>query len=424
MIKFLIKGLIRDRSRSLFPVLIVAAGVFLMVFLYSWMQGVMGDMVSSNAQFNTGHVKIMTRAYEELSQQRPNDLAILGVNKVLEQMRNSEEKMIWTPRTHFGGLLDIPDENGETRAQGPVMGLAVDLLSQNSPEIKILNLTKALVKGKLPRQKNEILISEEFAQELEVQLGEQATLISSTMNGAMAAHNFTVAGTVCFGITAMDKGAIIVDIKDIQAALDMPDGAGEVVGYSKNMLYDERAMKELTQNFNENYSRADDEFSPVMVSLREQNGLAEYLDVAGSRVNVIIFIFLLAMSIVLWNSGLMNNLRRYGEIGVRLAMGEPKGSLYRYMIYESIFIGFIGSILGTLVGLGISYYFQYRGFDMGYIMKSSTMLISNVMRARVTNLSYVIGFVPGLFAPTLGTMMAGIGIYRRQTAQLFKELEV
>ena len=170
MIKFLIKGLIRDRSRSLFPVLIVAAGVFLMVFLYSWMQGVMGDMVSSNAQFNTGHVKIMTRAYEELAQQRPNDLAILGVNKVLEQMRNSEEKMIWTPRTHFGGLLDIPDENGETRTQGPVMGLAVDLLSQNSPEIKILNLTKALVKGKLPQQKNEILISEEFAQELEVKL--------------------------------------------------------------------------------------------------------------------------------------------------------------------------------------------------------------------------------------------------------------
>ncbi len=424
MIKFLIKGLIRDRSRSLFPVLIVAAGVFLMVFLYSWMQGVMGDMVSSNAQFNTGHVKIMTRAYEELAQQRPNDLAILGVNKVLEQMRNSEEKMIWTPRTHFGGLLDIPDENGETRTQGPVMGLAVDLLSQNSPEIKILNLTKALVKGKLPQQKNEILISEEFAQELGIQLGAQATLISSTMNGAMATHNFTIAGTVCFGITAMDKGAIIVGIKDIQAALDMPDGAGEIVGYSKNMLYDERAMKELTQNFNENYSRADDEFSPVMVSLREQNGLAEYLDVARSRVNVIIFIFLLAMSIVLWNSGLMNNLRRYGEIGVRLAMGEPKGSLYRYMIYESIFIGFIGSILGTLLGLAISYYFQYRGFDMGYLMKSSTMLISNVMRARVTETSYVIGFVPGLFAPTLGAIMAGIGIYRRQTAQLFKELEV
>ena len=424
MITFLIKGLIRDRYRSLFPVLIVAAGVFLMVFLYSWMQGVMGNLVSSNAQFNTGHVKIMTRAYEDLAQQRPNDLALLGVNNLLQQIRRSEKNMIWIPRIHFGGLLDIPDANGQTRAQGPVMGLAVDLLGHDSPETKILNLSQALIKGKLPQQKNEILISEEFAQELGVRLGEPATLISSTMNGAMTMHNFKVAGTVRFGITAMDKGAIIADIKDIQAALDMPDGAGEIVGYSINMLYAERAMKELTQRFNEKYSRADDEFSPVMLSLRQQNGLAEYLDVAGARVNIIIFIFLLAMSIVLWNSGLMNNLRRYGEIGVRLAMGEPKGSLYRRMIYESIIIGFIGSILGTVLGLAISYYFQYQGVDMGFIMKGSTMLISNVIRAQVTELSYVIGFIPGLFAPTLGTMMAGIGIYRRQTSQLFKELEV
>jgi putative ABC transport system permease protein len=32
--------------------------------------------------------------------------------------------------------------------------------------------------------------------------------------------------------------------------------------------------------------------------------------------------------------------------------------------------------------------------------------------------------MPGLIAPLLGTMAAGIGIYRRQTSQLFKELEV
>jgi len=46
------------------------------------------------------------------------------------------------------------------------------------------------------------------------------------------------------------------------------------------------------------------------------------------------------------------------------------------------------------------------------------------MRARVTGWSYVIGFVPGLVASVVGTMFAGIGIYRRQTSQLFKELEV
>jgi len=37
--------------------------------------------------------------------------------------------------------------------------------------------------------------------------------------------------------------------------------------------------------------------------------------------------------------------------------------------------------------------------------------------------AFYIGFIPGLFSTVLGTMLSGIGIYRRQTAQLFKELE-
>jgi len=424
MIKFLLKGLIRDRSRSLFPVLMVSAGVFLVVFLYCWLNGVMGGLILSNAQFDTGHVKIMTRAYNEVSEQIPNDLSLLGVNELLGKLRSENKDMDWLPRIRFGGLLDIPDAYGETRAQGPVMGLGIDLLNPDSPEIKILNLNNALVKGRLPEHKNEILISEEFARKLGLKLGETATLISSTMYGAMAMYNFKVVGMVHFGITAMDKGAIIADIRDVEVALDMPDGASEIVGYSKNMMYDDEAMIDLARKFNERYSLDTDEFSPVMLRLAEQNDLGEYLTLANISGSIIVSIFILAMSIVLWNAGLMNGLRRYGEIGVRLAMGEPKGDVYRSMIFESLMIGWVGSIIGTASGLAISYYLQYHGIDFSGILQKSTMLLSNEVRARVNGVSFIIGFFPGMIAPLIGAMIAGIGIYRRQTSQLFKELEV
>ena len=404
--------------------LIVGTGVFLTVLLYSWMDGVMGDMVSSNARFDTGHVKVITRAYNELADQVPNDLAILGFSNLLEQLRSSEADMIWTSRIRFGGLLDIPDAHGETRSQGPAMGLGVDLLSPESPETEILNLQKALAAGRLPNQRNEILISEEFAGKLGAQLGETATLLSSTMYGSMAMHNFKIAGFVRFGITALDKSAIIADIADVRAALDMTDGASEVLGYSRNMLYDDSAMLELAQTFNRIFSREDDEFSPIMLTLGEQNGLAEYLFFANSMGLIMVSVFVFAMFIVLWNSGLMNGIRRYGEIGIRLAMGEPKGTLYRRMLYESVVIGLVGSILGTVIGLALSYYMQYYPIDFSSMTQNSTMLISSEMGARVTGMSYVIGFMPGVIAPLLGTMAAGVGIYRRQTSQLFKELEV
>lgn len=332
--------------------------------------------------------------------------------------------MIWTPRIRFGGLLDIPDEHGETRSQGPVMGMGVDLLDPNSPELELLNLRNAVVKGDLPQQKDEILISEEFADKLGVKVGETATLLSSTMYGSMAMYNFKVAGMVQFGITALDKSAIIADIEAVRLALDMVDGASEILGFDKDMVYVDEPMLKLAKKFNSNFSSEDDEFSPMMLALSEQGGLDEYLFFANIAGTVIVAVFVFAMFIVLWNSGLLNGLRRYGEIGVRLAMGEPKGTLYRRMIGESIIVGIVGSIIGTLLGLAISFYLQHTGFDIGSMTQNSTMMISDEMRARVTSFSYVIGFLPGMIAPMLGTMASGIGIYKRQTSQLFKELEV
>jgi putative ABC transport system permease protein len=139
---------------------------------------------------------------------------------------------------------------------------------------------------------------------------------------------------------------------------------------------------------------------------------------------VMIFAFIAVMSIVLWNAGLMGSLRRYGEVGVRLALGEDKGHIYRSLITESLMIGLIGSVLGTVLGLAFSFYLQAKGINMGNMMQSASLVINDVIRAKVTPVSYVIGFIPGLIATFLGASISGLGIYKRQTSQLMKELEV
>ncbi len=424
MIGFIFKGLIRDRQRSLFPILVIIIGVMLTVILHSWITGIMGDMVDFNAKFSTGHVKIMTRAYAENMDQLPNDLALIGVNELLDNLHKEFPPMLWIKRIHFGGLLDAPDKNGETKAQGSVMGLAVDLFSEQSSEINRLNIEKSIVRGQLPEKPGEVLISDEFAVKLNVKPGNSVTLLSSTMYGSMAMQNFTITGTVQFGVGIMDKGAVIVDISDAQMTLDMDDAAGEILGYFKNNLYNDPEAGDLVKQFNAQYSDIKDEFSPIMLRLKEQNDLAGLMDYASRMAGIIISVFVFAMSIVLWNAGLIGGLRRYGEIGVRLAMGENKGRVYRSMIYESVLIGIFGSIFGSAVGLGIAYFLQTKGIDVGSMMKNTTMMLPNVFRAHITSETYYIGFLPGLFSTVLGTMLAGIGIYKRKTAQLFKELEV
>ena len=109
MILFLIKGLWRDRSRSLMPVLVVAIGVMLTVWMHAYITGFMGDTIEMNAKFSNGHVKVMSKAYAENMDLLPIDLALTDVSKLQATLKMNNPDMEWAARIQFGGLIDVPD---------------------------------------------------------------------------------------------------------------------------------------------------------------------------------------------------------------------------------------------------------------------------------------------------------------------------
>ncbi len=423
MIRFLFKGIIRDRGRSLFPILTVVIGVFMTVAIHCYIKGGESGITRTNANFESGHVKVMTRAYAREADQLPNDAALAGTQELLRDLRSSYPEYDWAARIRFGGLLDVPDAAGATRAQGPGVGLAADLLSPESLETERLGLAKGLQQGRLPAAPGEILIGQELASKLGVGPGDTVTLIGSTAGGSMAMHNFHVAGTVRFGAAALDRMGFVADIGDARAALDMEDAAGEVLGLFKDSVFRRERAEETARAFNALHSADKDDFAPTMITLADQSSLGDYLDLLGSVNFIIILIFLVPMSLVLWNAGLLGSLRRYGEMGVRLAIGEDKGHVYRTLLVESLIIGTLGTLAGTALGLAIGFYIQAYGIDITSLFENASILMPSVIYAKVTPMSYVIGFIPGLAATFIGTAIAGRGIYKRQTARLFKELE-
>ena len=427
MIRFLLKGLLRDKSRSLFPLITVFTGVLLTATLQSWMGGVMSSLIQTTAHYVTGHVRVATRAYAKEADQVPNDLALLGIDTLIAGLRRDYPDILWTPRIKFGGLIDVPNAHHETRAQAPVTGIAADFLSPGSPEGRCLEIGKAIVRGRTLRSRGEIVIGDELADKLQIGPGDTVTLMSSTMYGSMSLTNFVVAGTVRFGIVAMDKGTVMADIADIQQALDMANGAGVILGLFADDVYHEERADAVTAAFNAREGAGDPrstagQFLPIMGTLRTTSGLSDYIEIVNLNSVALISIFTVAMCIVLWNAGLTGSLRRYGEFGVRLAVGERKSHVYVTLLAESLMIGLAGSILGTAVGVGLACYMQSHGLDIGSIMNESTMMVPNIVRAEVTPLTYAIGFLPGLLATLVGAAISGFGIYKRQTSELFKEL--
>jgi len=422
MIRFLSKGLLRDRSRSLLPTMVVALGIFFMTSLDGFVAGMINSLIDKTASFQTGHLKVMSRAYYLNEDQKPIDLAILEVDDILYELNASFPQIDWSPRIYFGGLLDVPNAFGETLAQGPVIGTAYDLCTPQSRESERLDLHKALTAGRLIQHPGEIIISDDFAERFGIQPGDTLSFFGSTMYGSMSAANFRVAGAVRFGMAALDRGAIILDISDARQLLDMENAAGEIFGFLPGDNYNREQAELVKEGFNALSVLDPDEYAPVMVQLADYSSISSTMDYADYVITLMLIVMILALSIVLWNTGVLGGIRRYNEFGIRLAMGELKGHIFGSLLTESLLIGLIGSCIGISTGLAFSYYLSKYGISYADMMNNMSLLLDPVIHAQIIPRMYWIGFIPGVVSMLIGSALAGLAIYQRKTASLFKEL--
>jgi putative ABC transport system permease protein len=244
------------------------------------------------------------------------------------------------------------------------------------------------------------------------------------MEGGFSFTNFIVAGTVRFGSAGLDRGAVVIDLNDARNAFAMQGATGEILGYLPETYFDEEEAEAVKAKLNARWTASEDEFAPVAQTLRDMPGMGDLLDYTKSISGFMIFIFVSAMTIVLWNGGLLGGLRRYTEFGVRIALGEDNGHIYRSLLWEALMIGTIGSVIGTTIGVVIATSLNIHGIDISGMMKNATMLMPSIVRPAVDSVIYYIGFIPGVFSMVLGNALAGAGIYKRETARLFNELEV
>ena len=444
MLSFLIKGVFRDRHRYLFPLLIVSSGVLIMVFMLALINGYMDSFIRQNAGFDTGHLKVVTAAYSRLLSQKPYDLGLLDIQDELATWKEAYPQLDWVERIHFGALLDVPDSLGQTREQGEVVAFGIDLLSSGR-ERKLMHLDQALVSGRIPSQSSEILLTDSAFRRLALKLGDPVTLIGSDVFGSMTFRQFRVTGSVRFGVEALDRGAVIVDLADARGMLDMEGGAGEILAFFRNGSYDQKAAEQIRDDFNRRFgdmetassggtqtgksaiqsesSAIRDEYAPVMLAMSDQNNMGYMLGMMQYLLAIFSLVFIFILGIVLWNSGLMNGIRRYGEIGVRLAIGESNAQIYRSLLIEAGAIGFAGSVLGILLGLLLSAYFNLKGMDVSVFSRNSSLLSEDIIYTSVSLKTALSALIPGMLSTLLGAALAGIAVFKRQTSQLFKELE-
>ena len=81
------------------------------------------------------------------------------------------------------------------------------------------------------------------------------------------------------------------------------------------------------------------------------------------------------------------------------------------------------SVAGCALGGACTYFLQEVGLNMGDAFAQSGLMLNDVARARLSVDGFVRGVIPGLTASVLGTLVAGLAIFKRSEANLFRELE-
>lgn len=431
MTAFLFRGILRDKSRFLFPFSIVSIGVALVVALAGFMEGVFMGMIDMTAHLDTGHLRLVNKPFYDEEHLRPLDRSLAAQQETRKWLaENSPEAVKWFPRIRWGAILDVPDANGDTLSQTPVVGMALELRNKGSLEMSRLRLKESLIEGKTPEQANEMLVGNQLAETLGIEPGQTVTLMGQSFDGGLAADNYRVSGLVKFGVSAMDKKMALIDISDAQDSFYMEDMITDWLGFLP-ARYSMDEYEKIKRDMREPLSRwrksppkswAKDDY-PVLLSIRDQQNLGAMADKFNIIKGFVVGIFTFLMILVLWNAGIISGIHRYGEMGLRLAFGEPHWKLIFTLGVEGLFIGVLGAMAGCLFGGAFAWFLQEVGINMGDSFAQSGLMINDVVRARLTMGGLIQGIVPGLFASVAGNLAASLAIFKRSEANLFRELE-
>ena len=332
------RNLGRHRKRTVLTALGLAVGYFACVFIVGWTAGIQAQMVENATSLVSGQIEINDAGYrpERSLYDTIGGRAGADVEALLRAVDADEAVVAAAPRVYSGGLIS----SGEATTAGSLLGV------YPGREVALTRYLDELAAGELPvAGRNELLVGEEMARQLEAGVGDELVLVGSGADGSMAADLFTVAGVFRTGLLEFDASTAVLPLADLQAFIVLDPGriheiavatvdpwvAAETAARLAGALdAGERPLAVLPWT----------ELNPAMV---------EYVALGESMHWVIL---LIVFSIALFgvaNTMLMATFERRREFAVMLALGATPWSVVRAVLFEALAIGFISLALASVV---------------------------------------------------------------------------
>ncbi len=345
VLKLAWRNIWRNKRRTLITVAAVAFAVFMASVMVSFQKGVWDKVVDNTVNLYFGFAQVHSDGYWD-EQILDNAVDFNDELKALEKEIPDVKGVI--PRIESFALAS------QKNLTTGVLVIGID----PEKEDDMTGVKSRLVEGEYLEADDEAtFVAEGVAEKLGMKLGDTLVLISQGYHGANAAAKFSIKGIFKFALPDLNKRLVYLPLKAAQKFYGAENMVTSVV-----LKIDERdqvpgVLKAVNSKLdNEKYEVKNwEQMMPELLEARE-------LDEGGGLLVLGILYFIITFAI--FGTILMMTKEREYEFGVLVSIGMRRWKLFSIIWWETVLVGFIGSIAGILISIPICYYYNVNPIDM------------------------------------------------------------
>ncbi len=393
--KFLIslawKNLSRYRKRTIITASAIAFGLAMYLFMDAWLLGADKDSERNFIWYETGSMKIQTDDYWQNKRTFPLKYAIDSPQAILDALRKAGINA--TARTQFSAEVIVKEDPFPQDGSMRVIGVGIDPARDGD----VFHLKSALSSGRwLEPGEEGLMMGAWLAEDLGAEVGYPVTIVMRTREGYYQTIDLTVTAILDVPNPAVNKGMIFIPLDLADYTLEMDGGVTEIaVGFpvTADILKEKSGVEEIT--------------GKIVIPGAELRVLTwkemalDFLGISATKKsssNIMLFLVFVIAAVGISNTMLMAVYERTKELGMMRALGMKDRQIRFSLLFEAGGIGFLGSAVGTILGVILVFIITKVGFDFSFMLREIDVgyRIAGVMYGAWHPQAIVTAFVSGI----------------------------
>ncbi|MGC9323299.1 MAG: ABC transporter permease [Desulfomonilia bacterium] len=336
------RNLWRNTRRTTITLIAMALSTAVLIITYALMLGMIQDMERSVTDVTVGQVQVHHPDY--LSERSIYD-TVSDHEAILTRARH--EGISAAPRAFGYGLLS----SGTKSAGVQFWGVSP------SNEREVGSMPEAIFKGSyLPDAAGmQVVLGRKLARTLGAEIGTELVAVVQAADGSLGNDLFTVAGVFKSIGEGLDRSLAVIKSQDFADLFVLSDQYHEISLNSHGALSPEEVATTIEDAAGDNEVETWHQIMPAV---------SDMLKTFDGTSKLFLGIFFLAAALGVLNTMLMATYERIPEFGLLKAIGSSPWRILRDVLAETFVLGVIGSLIGGLLGTGVSLYFQVHPIDL------------------------------------------------------------